>query len=61
MNAWNQQQMDEDPSGLTESCDRCNSLITNWEWLQMSFVTFDGRIVCNFCRGELLKEEIASQ
>lgn len=61
MNEWNRMQMALDPSGLTESCDRCNCLITNWSWMAMSFVTLDGKIVCNDCRGELLKIKIDSE
>jgi hypothetical protein len=48
-------QMALDPEGLTESCDRCNALIFNWDWMGMAFLTFDGKIVCNNCRTELLK------
>jgi hypothetical protein len=55
VNEWNRMQMALDPSGLTESCDRCNALITNWDHIQWSFLTFDGKIVCNECRTELLK------
>lgn len=47
-----------DPSGLTESCDRCNALITNWGWMGMAFLTFDGKVICNNCRGDLLKIDI---
>jgi hypothetical protein len=58
MNEWNRLQMALDPLGLTESCDRCNALIINCDWMEMSFLTFDGQIVCNNCRGELLKERL---
>ncbi len=57
MNEFNRLQMALDPSGLTESCDVCNAVIVNWRYLQMSFLTWDGRIVCNNCRTELLKIE----
>ena len=57
-NEWNRLQMALDDSGLMESCDRCGKLITNWTWLQMSFVTFDCKIVCIHCRGELLKIQV---
>ena len=55
VNEWNRMQMALDPSGLTESCDRCNALITNWFWMGMSFLTFEGQIICNNCRTELAK------
>lgn len=58
MNEWNRLQMEDDPSGLMESCERCGSLIINWDWMQMAFLTFEGKIVCNNCRGEILKEKI---
>lgn len=51
-------QMALDPSGLTESCDRCNALIINWNWMGQAFLTLEGKIVCNNCRGELLKETV---
>jgi hypothetical protein len=53
MNEWNKMQMALDDSGLTESCDRCNKLILNWSWMQMSFVSRNGKdILCNDCRRE---------
>ena len=55
MNEWNKMQMALDPSGLTESCDKCNALITNFWWMGMSFLTFDGKIICNNCRTEAVK------
>jgi hypothetical protein len=58
MNAWTKQQLEEDPDGMLEVCDNCNGLIHNWDWLGWSFVTLDGKIVCNDCRGELLKKSI---
>ena len=48
-------QMALDPNGLTELCDRCESLIDNRRWMGMSFLTFDGKVICNNCRTELLK------
>lgn len=55
MNEWNKMQLTLDDSGLIESCDFCNALITNWIWLGMSFLTFDGKIMCNDCRTKSLK------
>lgn len=61
MNAWNQKEMDEDPSGLTESCDCCNRIIRNWDWLSMSFLDFDGKIRCIWCKSEFVKECVAKK
>jgi len=52
-------QMALDPNGLTELCDRCESLIDNRRWMGMSFLTFDGKVICNNCRTELLKLTIS--
>ncbi len=40
---------------LSEVCDDCHTVIRNWKWMQWSFVTYDGRVVCNQCRTERLK------
>ena len=51
MNEWNRMQMALDDSGLTESCDRCNNLIINWDHMQMCFLSRNGvDILCNDCR-----------
>jgi hypothetical protein len=55
MNAYNKAAIEDDESGVLESCDCCNKLIYNWDCLQLSFVTFDNQIVCNDCRSELAK------
>ena len=55
MNEFNRLQMALDPNGLTESCDLCGAVIVNWNYLQMSFLTWDGKIVCNNCRTEMAK------
>jgi superfamily II helicase len=47
-----------DGTGLIEVCDRCNQFIFNKRWMGMSFVTYEGSIVCNDCRGEILKEKV---
>lgn len=60
MNAFNQIELDNDPDGMLEACDNCNRLIHNWQWMGWSFVTVDGKIVCNDCRGELLKKAVDS-
>ena len=44
-----------DPDGLVQSCDRCNKLIFNWDWMGQAFVTFDGQVVCNDCRTDMAK------
>lgn len=49
MNAFNRHEIDHDPDGLLESCDFCNRLIHNWDWMGWSFITFDGKVVCNDC------------
>ena len=61
MNAWNAEEMKADESGLTESCDKCNRLIHNWDWLSMSFLDFDGRILCMWCKSEFIKECIKAR
>jgi hypothetical protein len=49
MNAWNRQQLEEDDSGLLESCDCCNALIFNFDWLEMAHLMEDGDIFCKIC------------
>jgi len=56
MNAYNNSVLDGDPSGLIESCDICNAIIYNYEWIgEMAFVTEDGHIICIDCQIALLK------
>lgn len=55
MNAFNRHELTQPGGELLESCDRCNRLIHNWDWFQWSFLTFDGKIVCNDCRTDLAK------
>lgn len=56
MNAFNKKEIAENP--FLESCDIYRKLIYNWDWMQWSFITHDGKIVCNDCRNDLLKELI---
>jgi hypothetical protein len=42
---------------MAEVCDDCRTLIRNHHWMGWSFVTFDGKIVCNNCRTDRLKKE----
>jgi len=49
MNAWNQQQLEDDDSGLLESCDCCNALIFNFDWLEMAHLMENGEIFCKNC------------
>lgn len=49
MNAFNKQELEQDTDGLLESCDFCNALIINWEILNNSTITFDGKIKCKRC------------
>lgn len=42
---------------LTEVCDVCGTLIRNFKWMLWSFVTEDGRIVCNNCRPKKVEEK----
>lgn len=42
---------------LTEVCEDCGKLIRNWTFERFSFLTYDGKIVCNGCRTERLKKE----
>jgi hypothetical protein len=53
MNAFNAQELANDPDGLLESCDFCNAFIINWNTLTNSFVTFNSKIACKRCRVEL--------
>lgn len=55
MNAFNRKELESPDGSLLESCDRCNKLIHNWDWFGWSFLTFDGKIVCNDCRTDLAK------
>jgi hypothetical protein len=55
MNAFNKAELESTDGRLLESCDRCGGLIHNWDWMGWSFLTFDGKIICNNCRTELLK------
>jgi len=49
MNAFNAQQLERDESGLLESCESCNRLIINWDWLSEAVVCEDGNIRCKKC------------
>jgi len=53
--------MDEDPRGLTESCDCCNRVIRNFDWMCMSFLDFHGKIRCMWCKSEFVKECIQAR
>jgi hypothetical protein len=57
MNAFNAKLLESDESGLLESCDDCGRIIRNWRWMGWAFLTFDGKVVCNDCRTERLKNE----
>ena len=61
MNAWQKQQMDQDPSGLTEICDCCEREILHWDWMCRSFLDFDGKIHCSWCRSETLQNRIQNK
>jgi hypothetical protein len=52
MNAFAQQELLNDDSGLLEVCDFCGKLIFNWDWLEMATVHEDGRIICKHCLTE---------
>jgi len=56
MNAFNRKEIENDDSGLLESCDNCNALITNWEILNNSFLTESGSIICRNCHEATLKK-----
>jgi hypothetical protein len=51
MNAFNEQVLAEDPSGLTESCDACNRVILNWNSVgDAATLSEDGKtILCRAC------------
>ena len=51
MNKWNKNQIIDEP--LIESCDHCNKLIFNWNTLGNSFVTVNGKIVCENCKKDI--------
>lgn len=53
--------MEMDESGLLETCDCCNRLIINWNWMHMSFLDFDGKIRCIWCKSEFVKECVAKK
>jgi len=53
MNAFNAQELANDPDGLLESCDVCNALIVNWQTLTNSFILTNGKIVCIKCKNLL--------
>lgn len=51
MNSFNKKEIEEDESGLLESCDRCNAIIQNWDRLEMSCLSNNGKdILCKSCK-----------
>jgi hypothetical protein len=52
MNEWNKEQLEQDETGLVESCDRCNKLMCHWQWLNMAFLQMDGQVFCRACNEE---------
>jgi len=58
MNQFNKQELQNDETGLLESCDACNKLIINWDTLTNCFLTFDNKIVCLRCKKE--QDELSS-
>ena len=55
MNAFNKTELENDDSGLLESCDFCNALITGWEVLNNSFLTENCFVMCRNCHEATLK------
>jgi hypothetical protein len=55
VNAFLEKELREHPTN--EKCDVCNGLIVGWDWPN-SFLLFDGRIACNNCRTDLLKQSL---
>lgn len=51
MNAFNKAVLDNDETGLMESCDCCNRLLQNWHTMgDLAFLNLDGKILCPRCR-----------
>lgn len=61
MNVWLQKEIDEDPSGLTEGCDICGREILHWECIDRSFLDFNGKIRCIWCKSNFVKECVANR
>ncbi len=50
MNAFNEQILKDPECALTECCDKCNRVITNWDFIKLSFISENGvDILCLFC------------
>jgi hypothetical protein len=58
MNAFQKEILNDPFDGHTEICDKCGSIIRNWDFIKLAWVSQDGiNILCGWCHSEEIQKK----